>query len=145
MNRTVPTKLQDGFTLIELMITVAIVAILSAIAVPSYQNYIMRGRIPDGTSNLALKRSQVEQWFLDNQRYDTAPACALDQNVSQYFDFSCATSATTTYTLQAVGKGSMAGFTFTIDQSNTKATTAVPSGWTANAGCWVARSSGACS
>jgi type IV pilus assembly protein PilE len=136
---------QTGFTLIELMITVAIVAILTSLAVPSYRNYVMRGRIPDGTSNLALKRTQAEQWFLDNQTYATAPACNLDQNTSQFFDFSCAASTATTYTLQAVGKGGMAGFTFTIDQSNTKATTAAPAGWTTNAACWIVRSSGACS
>jgi type IV pilus assembly protein PilE len=46
--------------------------------------------------------------------------------------------------LQAAGKSSMAGFTYTINQDNAKATTAVPAGWTTNASCWVTRKGGVC-
>jgi len=134
---------QAGFTLIEVMITVAIVAILATIAVPSYTDYLTRGRIPDATSNLAVKRVQMEQFFLDNRTYVGAPACTADSTVSKYFDFSCAASDATSYMLQAVGKGSMTGFTFTINQANAKATT-VPPGWTGNASCWVVRKNGDC-
>ena len=69
---------QSGFTLIELMIVVAIVGILATIAYPSYTDYVIRGRIPDATSGLAAKRVQMEQFFQDNRTYVGAPACAAD-------------------------------------------------------------------
>lgn len=138
-------KKQLGFTLIELMIVVAIIGILAAIALPSYNDYLTRGRIPDATSNLATKRVQMEQFFQDNRTYLGAPACAADTTVSKYFDFSCPVILTATaYTLQAAGKGPMSGFVFTINQSNGKATTAVPTGWATNNSCWITRKNGDC-
>lgn len=141
-------KRQAGFTLIELMITVAIIAILAAVALPSYNDYVTRGKIPDATSTLAVKRVQIEQFFLDNRSYlDAAnnppPACNADSTTSKNFDFSCSAVTATTYTLQAVGKGTMTGFTFTINQANGK-TTAAPSGWTGSGSCWVIRKNGNC-
>jgi type IV pilus assembly protein PilE len=136
-----------GFTLIELMIVVAVVAILAAIALPSYSDYVTRSRIPDATSNLSAKRVQLEQWFQDNHTYAGFANCAAtDTTSSNYFDFTCSVVGTATvFTLQAAGKGPMAGFTYTIDQSNTKQTTAVPAGWSLPAGnCWVTSKGGAC-
>ena len=139
-----------GFTLIEIMIAVALVAILSAIAVPSYNEYVTRGRIPDGTSGLATKQVQLEQFFQDNRTYLGSDAninrpCFNDTR-NRNFDFSCTVLTGTRYTLRAVGKGSMAGFSFTVDEQNQRVTTAVPAGWalpTPN-NCWVTRKGGVC-
>lgn len=136
---------QSGFTLVELMIAVVVVAILSMIAMPSYNQYVMRGKIPDATSNLAGKRVQQEQFFQDNRTYVGGTGCVADTTTSRNFDFSCTGVTATTYVLQAVGKGSMTGFTYTLDQSNAKGTTiAGVAGWSGNAGCWVTAASGAC-
>ncbi|HUY02950.1 MAG TPA: type IV pilin protein [Rhodocyclaceae bacterium] len=143
-------RTQRGFTLIELMVVLVVIAVLSAIALPSYTSYVTRGKIPNATSNLAAKRVQMEQWFMDNHTYVGAPACNTDTASSKYFVFSCATAPTTTsYTLQAVGTGSMAGFTYTVDQGNNQTTSIVapaPSAWilATPSGCWVTKTGGVC-
>jgi type IV pilus assembly protein PilE len=136
-----------GFTLLELMIAVAVVGILSAVALPTYRNYIIRGRIPEATSTLASKRVQMEQFFQDNRAYIVggvnAPPCASDTISSRYFTFSCSAVAADSYTLQAAGTGGMTGFTFTVNDLGQQATTAVPSGWTIpNPQCWVTSKGG---
>ena len=132
-----------GFTLVELMVVVVIISILTMIAMPSYQDYITRGKIPDATSNLAMKRVQMEQYFQDNRTYAGAAPCSSDATTSKYFTFT-GVCAAATYTLTATGTGSMAGFVYTIDQDNNKATTGVAAGWTTNNTCWVTAKGGTC-
>src|ERR1035437_4692119 len=153
-------KTQRGFTLLELMITLAVIAILTAIALPSYTSYVIRGKVPGATSNLATKRVQMEQWFQDNRTYlansagVSPPACAADTTSSQYFTFSCtaptATAPTATaYTLTATGTGSMAGFSYTVDEGNNQTSAfapPAPAAWipaTPN-NCWVTKPGGVC-
>jgi prepilin-type N-terminal cleavage/methylation domain-containing protein len=144
-----------GFSLIELMVVVAIVGILAGIALPSYQEYVTRSKIAEATSNLADLRVKMEQWFLDNRTYVGGPCAPVASAQVKYFTFSCPVAATATaYTIQASGGAgadvSMAGFVFTIDQSNTKTTTITPSspadqkGWTGNPNCWVRKKGGQC-
>ena len=136
-------KNSSGFTLIEVMITVAIIAILSAIAIPSYSDYVVRGRIPDATTGLASKRVQAEQFYQDNLTYIGAKALDNDSTSSKYFTFT-GVGTLNTYTLTATGAGTMAGFIYTINQAGAKATTGVPTGWTAATTCWVTSKGGTC-
>ncbi len=58
-------KLQQGFTLIELMIVVAIIGILAAIAVPAYQDYTIKSRVSEGTSLAAPHKTAIDVWFAE--------------------------------------------------------------------------------
>ena len=59
-------KVQQGFTLIELMIVVAIIGILAAIAIPAYQDYTIRSQVSEGMSLAAAAKSAVAESFLNN-------------------------------------------------------------------------------
>ena len=65
------TKLQQGFTLIELMIVVAIIGILAAIAIPAYQDYTIRAQVSEGMNLAAAAKAAVAESYLNR---GTAPA-----------------------------------------------------------------------
>jgi type IV pilus assembly protein PilE len=142
-----------GFTLIEVMITVAIVAVLAAIALPSYADYITRSKIIDATSRLGDLKTDMEKYFMDNRSYQNGGNCGVAAKIatmnadpSAAFTIGCVADATT-FTLTATGvaaKG-MSGFVYTVDQTNAHATTGLPAGWAGSgSACWVTRKDGSC-
>jgi type IV pilus assembly protein PilE len=141
----------QGFTLIELMIAVAIVAILAMVAVPSYSAYIMRGHLAEAASGLAATRAQMERHYQDNRSYATVGAfttpCAADAPARTFGHFVISCSGTpdaTTFTLQAVGSGPVTGFTYTINQADVRATTAAATGWNTCASKWLTKKGESC-
>ena len=139
-------KRQSGFTLLELMITVVIIAILSAIALPMYQDYVIRARLTDAFSALASAQSSAEQFWSNNRSYvgfNTASSFPKP-NASFTYNLSNQTNSTYTITAKGVAASTVAAFTFTIDQNGNKATIAVPAGWTASATCWINKKGGVC-
>jgi len=134
-----------GFTLIELMIVVAIIAILAAIAVPIYSDYITRGKLTEAQNNLSALRVQMEQYFQDNRTYlDTAGAnCGVpmpttgSNSTVKYFTYTCAATSSS-YKITAAGATTQtANFTFTIDNNNNRATSNANGWYTTPATCWV--------
>lgn len=136
-----------GFTLIELMITVAIVAILASLVLPSYTEYIRRAKITEATAALAGMRVKLEQYFQDNRSYALACTAGVAPQPADTgnFQYSCPTLNGTNYLIQAAGINSMNGFKYTIDQANVRTTVDVPPGWDgAGKTCWVLRKDGSC-
>ena len=137
-----------GFTLIELMIVVAIVAILATIALPSYQDYIRRSQLQEAFGNLADMRIKMEQFYQDNRNYGTN-ACGNDgvQRVNFApggneirFNYQCAlANAGQAYTLTATGNRERAvGHVYTLNEANAKSTTTFKGAGVARA-CWLVR------
>jgi len=67
-------RLQQGFTLIELMIVVAIIGILAAVAIPSYQDYTARAQVSEGMSLTSALKTPLAEWYADNGSFPTGPA-----------------------------------------------------------------------
>lgn len=141
-----------GFTLIEVMIVVAIVGILAAVAYPSYTDYVRRSRIAEATGDLSAVRVRLEQYYQDNRNYgSTAANCpvALPNAGNKPFTYSCtwgATASNQSFLLQATGTagGAMDGYTFTLDNANTRRTTAFAGAAGLPVDCWMTQRGSAC-
>ncbi|QYK07098.1 type IV pilin protein [Shewanella zhangzhouensis] len=100
-----------GFTLIELMITVAIVAILAAIAYPSYVNYVTKSGRSEGVAAVMRVANLQEQYYIDNKAYATdMTKLGLGANpfLTEHGHYSVASAGTGSYTITATAKGSQA-------------------------------------
>ncbi len=149
------TNTEQGFSLIELMITIVVLGCLAAISVPLYQDYVIRANLNEAFNSLLTTRALQERYFQDHRRYNnvtvaattfTAPCNLLTQTTN--FTYACTptdtvvgTNTTSTFTITATGINRMSGFQFSIDNRNVQRTIALPSKWggipTGN--CWVKR------
>lgn len=109
-------KNNRGFTLIELMVVVGIIAILAAIGYPSYQNYVTKARRVDAEGNLLELSQYLERYFTENGRYDqdaggtavTLPFTKSPKEGTATFynlGFAAGSPTSTAFTLQATPAG----------------------------------------
>ncbi|PHS30716.1 MAG: hypothetical protein COA95_08405 [Methylophaga sp.] len=132
-------KRNKGFTLVELMIVVAIIAILAAIAYPSYQGAIRDARRGVAEADLVELAGFMERYYTTNSKYtDTAGAppalpfgTSPQEGTTVFYDLSVATPSSTAFTLTATPTGPQASDycgTLSLDSTNTKNP--------AVSGCW---------
>ncbi len=128
--------MQRGFTLIEVMITVALLGVIAAIAMPSYTSFIQRGRVPAALDGLNAYYTRMEQRYQDTGNYANGANCAVAVPTVASFTVTCAlSSAGQAFTATATGSGNMAGYTYTINHQGVRVTTAHPRG-TPTGNCW---------
>jgi type IV pilus assembly protein PilE len=107
--RKSPSRAQHGFTLIELMVAVAILAIIMAIAIPSYSNYVVRANRGEGKVAILQAAQALERCFTRHNAYNDGN-CNVTFPISSEEDWYRVTVERTaaTYTLTATPQGTQA-------------------------------------
>lgn len=126
-----------GFTLIELMVGLVVLAIVTSIALPSYTAYVKRSKVPAGLDALSAYATRMEQRYQDSGNYGTTDcAVAFPSSAPPNFTMSCALSGSGQgFTATATGSGTLDGYAYTIDHNGTRRTTAHPNG-APSTNCW---------
>lgn len=119
---------QHGFTLLELMIVVAIIGILASIAYPSYTKYVQRANRADAQAIMMENAQFMERYFTTNGTYEDAdlPKGQSPENGTARYSITLPEATATAYTIQAAPSGSYADTecgTMTITQTGAKTET----------------------
>ena len=135
-----------GFTLIELMIVVAIIGILARIAYPAYTDYVRRGDLAEAFQTLSTTQVKMEQYYQDNRTYvSSGTTCGVSLTATTYFTYAC-TGTATTFTVTATGATAKptSGDEYNINQLGTKGTTKFKGTTVALTNCWAKKSTTDC-
>jgi type IV pilus assembly protein PilE len=120
----------NGFTLVELMIVVAVLAILASIGYPSYQKYMYASRRAEAQSELLKIQLGLEKWRANNNSYTTSLANAGFTDTNTYYNYDIINVTASTYTIRATAQGTQTGDTGCTPVTLTQSAVKGPSG------CW---------
>ena len=132
-----------GFTLVEVMITVAIVGILAAVAIPNYEQYARKAKRADGTASLLRASHNLERCGSNFGRYDhdnCAAARADQPSADGYYLITVTNATASTYSFRARAQGGQLKDSaycqdFTVDQTGVKGVTTTNGKETVDT-CW---------
>lgn len=109
-----------GFTLIELMIVVAIIAILAAIAIPAYQNYVARAQVTAALADLTAGKSAFESLFISESVITTDPNdIGLQNSTATCADIAVDSTPPGFMSCEIDGNPSVDGYTLTLQRNTT--------------------------
>ena len=119
---------ERGFTLIELMIVVAVVGILAAVAYPSYTQYVIRSHRASAQTQMLNIANRQQQFFIANRTYATkaqieSNGFSLETDLANRYDYSITlgTDSVPSYTIQFTAKSSqLSDGNLTLDSAGTK-------------------------
>lgn len=126
-----------GFTLIEMMVVVAVVAVLGTIALPAYGSYVLRARANAALFALLGYQLKMEQRYSDLMRYGQDEQCAVPLPQMEQFKFECSLDESgRRYTVTATGIDGARGYAYSINQSGQRKTLEHPNGVPSRS-CWT--------
>ena len=93
-------KYNKGFTLVELMIVIAILGVLGSLAYPSYLSHVKKANRADGIDSLLALAGRMEEYYMNNDTYDGATVASVDSS-DKLYKLSITTATGFAYTITA--------------------------------------------